>query len=221
MKNKYLIRLINYLKLFLRNKKTLAYRKWIRDEGDNTLRLNYPLKTDSIVFDVGAYKGLWSKAIIQKFNSKVFLFEPILSFHEEIKKNIMASEKTVLFGFGLSDRNETVTFHCNNDATSQFRKDDRNNVFVELKDISEVISKNNITRIDLLKINIEGGEYKLLQRLIDTKLISICVNIQVQFHSINKHSVIEYNALENQLSKTHKKTWGYYFIWENWRLSVH
>ena len=32
----------------------IAHKKWVDDQGDQTLRLNYPLNQSSIVFDVGA-----------------------------------------------------------------------------------------------------------------------------------------------------------------------
>ena len=39
--------------------------RWFADDGDNTLRLNYPLDENSVVFDVGAYKGAWGGGNIQ------------------------------------------------------------------------------------------------------------------------------------------------------------
>ena len=37
-------------------------------------------------------------------------------------------------------------------------------------------------KIDLLKINIEGGEYEVLENLIENDLIKNIDNIQIQFH---------------------------------------
>ena len=34
--------------------------KWWADGAEDTLRVHYPLTSDSIVFDVGAYDGGWS-----------------------------------------------------------------------------------------------------------------------------------------------------------------
>lgn len=41
-------------------------RRWFRDKGDSTLRLDYPLNADSIVLDVGGYKGDFSALIHEK-----------------------------------------------------------------------------------------------------------------------------------------------------------
>ncbi len=37
--------------------------KWRKANGDGTLRLNYPLTPDSVVFDLGGYVGDWAQQI--------------------------------------------------------------------------------------------------------------------------------------------------------------
>ena len=37
--------------------------KWVEDKGDETLRLDYSLTEDSIVFDLGGYRGDFAEAI--------------------------------------------------------------------------------------------------------------------------------------------------------------
>ena len=55
----------------------------------------------------------------------------------------------------------------------------------EVRSISEVVSELHIERIDLIKINIEGGEYDLLPAIIDSGLIKRIKYIQVQFHNFD------------------------------------
>ena len=50
---------------------------WVRDNGDHTLRLDYDLNEDSIVFDVGGYRGDFTSAIFNKYNCNVYVFEPV------------------------------------------------------------------------------------------------------------------------------------------------
>lgn len=38
-------------------------KEWIALNGDNTLRLDYPLDEQSVVIDLGAYHGDWTKKI--------------------------------------------------------------------------------------------------------------------------------------------------------------
>ena len=76
----------------------------------------------------------------------------------------------------------------------------------------------NIERIDLMKINIEGGEYDLLEHLIKTGWIDKIINIQVQFHDFVENAEARMLAIQNDLAKTHELTYQYKFVWENWRL---
>jgi hypothetical protein len=75
-----------------------------------------------------------------------------------------------------------------------------------------------IDHIDLLKINIEGGEYPLLADMSKKYLITSCTDIQVQFHDfVTGHQEL-YADIRSELEKTHELTYRYPFVWENWRL---
>ena len=104
------------------------------------------------------------------------------------------------------------------DSSSLFR-DFGNREQVEIVDIATWIRSNSIKRIDLMKVNIEGGEYDLLERLIQTDLIRIITNLQVQFHEISSDSRARMERIQDRLRKTHSPTYQYTFIWENWVLN--
>ena len=70
----------------------------------------------------------------------------------------------------------------------------------------------NINKIDLMKINIEGGEYDLLFCLIEKDLISRINNLQIQFHSFVPNAKNNREKIINLLKKTHKKTKHYKHI---------
>ena len=69
-----------------------------------------------------------------------------------------------------------------------------------------------------MKINVEGCEYEILNRLISTGLISIIDNIQVQFHNFVEDSKSLKDKISRDLIKTHRLTYQYEFIWENWKI---
>jgi 23S rRNA U2552 (ribose-2'-O)-methylase RlmE/FtsJ len=41
-------------------------KKWFEDDGDRTHILNYKLDNDSVVIDLGAYKGVWVEMLLEK-----------------------------------------------------------------------------------------------------------------------------------------------------------
>ena len=73
------------------------------------------------------------------------------------------------------------------------------------------------TSIDLMKINIEGAEYDLLEHLIENKFVENIKDIQVQFHDFVPNAEARMKNIQAGLSKTHYLTYQYPFVWENWR----
>jgi len=71
----------------------------------------------------------------------------------------------------------------------------------------DFIKEYKIGRIDLMKINIEGGEYDLLEHLLDSAFISNIYNIQVQFHDFVPNAESRMNKIQESLSKTHLLTY--------------
>ena len=43
-------------------------------------------------------------------------------------------------------------------------------------------------------------------------------DMQIQYHRFVEDCVGRRNRIRENLSKTHEETYGYEFIWENWRL---
>ena len=48
-------------------------KRWFNDNGPTKYRYGYNLNSDSIVFDVGAYRGEFARKIIRKFNCNVYM----------------------------------------------------------------------------------------------------------------------------------------------------
>ena len=70
-----------------------------------------------------------------------------------------------------------------------------------------------------MKINIEGGEYDLLDSLISADIVQSIANIQVQFHDfLIKDAKEKMRKIQEKLSLTHEPTYQYEFVWENWKI---
>ncbi|OXA92204.1 FkbM family methyltransferase [Flavobacterium hercynium] len=189
---------------------------WFAVKGDQTLRLDYELNADSIVFDVGGYKGEFAAEILCKYNSNIYVFEPIKDFFEIIENKFLKNKKIQPFNFGLAGKDESLQISLSDNSSSIFLEGETKET-IELKSIVDFLKANNITEVDLIKINIEGGEYELLESLIVHDCIGFFKNIQVQFHDFLFENAKErMNEIQNNLSKTHKLTYQFEFVWENW-----
>jgi hypothetical protein len=68
-----------------------------------------------------------------------------------------------------------------------------------------------------MKVNIEGGEYDLLDHLIESGLIQRVRWLQVQFHDFVPNAAERMRAIQDRLRATHEPEWQHEFVWESWR----
>lgn len=195
--------------------------KWNDDWGDVTRRINYNLNPDSIVFDIGGYKGQWASDIYAKYGCNLYIFEPIRKYATFIKSRLNFPTKIVVEPVGASTHNHSEYLYIDNEKSStNINSQAEKSVKVKVKmiDLCSYIHSKNINSIDLMKINIEGDEYDLLNKIISTGTINKISNIQIQFHRFINESKNMRAAIRKLLRKTHKEIYNYPFIWESWEL---
>ncbi len=213
--------LIHLYKLhILKDEFTNEITRWFRDNGDETLRIDYPeLNEESIVFDLGGYKGDFAQAINDKYGCTVYLFEPHPEFYDTCVQRFLSNDKLIPLNYGLSDKDGKFMLSDSVDGSSFLNPNhqDKSEIECEVKEIFEVLSKLEVSNIDLMKINIEGSEYPLLLHMISENRLSIVDNYQIQFHNFIDNADELRNKIIEGLSKTHVRTWCYTFVWENWK----
>jgi len=192
------------------------FDRWFNDKGDDKYRYNYPLNENSLVFDVGGYEGNFSEKIYKKYNCEIFIFEPIKKYYDELIEKYKNFKKIKIFNFGLSNINSSSRIYHSGDSSSIF-KITENYEDILLKNFSDFLIENQINQIDLLKLNIEGSEFEVIENIIENKLLSKIINLQVQFHSFVTNSTERRNKIREFLKKTHVETFCYEFVWENWK----
>lgn len=192
-------------------------RRWILDKGEEK-RYNYNLNTNSLVFDIGGYKGQWASDIYSMYNSRIIIIEPQLDFYNKISSRFANNPRIEVYpiALGNSNREELISFDA--DASTTFNKSKSKKEKMHFVDVLSFFNTNKIQNVDLMKINIEGGEYELLSRIIETGLVNNIKNIQIQFHDFVPNAKTEMENIQNQLKLTHKLTFQYSFVWENWEI---
>jgi len=196
----------------------LALKRWRKDDGDNRHRYDCPLDSSSIVFDMGGYEGSWAAEIFSRYACRVEIFEPAPAFAEKIKIRFAKNPNLHVHTCGLAGRTRTEHLSLSSDASSVFIKPDGATVPIELVDAMDWFDRNTTPRVDFMKINIEGGEYELLERLIETGLISRVIHLHIQFHDIAPESESRMKAIRSKLALTHDALFHYTFVWDGWRI---
>jgi FkbM family methyltransferase len=193
--------------------------KWQDIQGDNTLRLDYPLDENSLVFDVGGYRGDFSAKIHCRYNCKTIVFEPVKEYHKKIQDRFKYNEKIKVFNIGLAGRSCDAEITVDKASSSLFRKFRINNPseVAHLISINDFLKNNKILQIDLIKINIEGSEYDLLDSIIDNQIIKKIEYLQIQYHLFVPNAQERRSKITHELQKTHELMWDYPFVWESWK----
>ncbi len=201
-----------------RDEKAIAYYNYI-DGGGEALRLDYPLRENSIVIDAGGYIGDFAAEITHKFNCKIDVFEPVLEYAEKISERFISNSniQVIQAGLGAIDKEELIGIEGL--GSSVFGDNAGESAKEKIRIVSAVdyIESKAYPVIDLMKINIEGGEFELLNSLLEhPDLMERIKYFQIQFHDFVPDAQKRRIELQQKLCKTHKQMWNFTFIWESW-----
>jgi FkbM family methyltransferase len=171
------------------------------------------LIAESQVLILGGYKGDSTLYLYNKFNCYITVLEPIEEYSNEIDSRINHPSKVRIERCAASSNNSGLLLNLGGERTSQFVKSDQI-VRVESRDISSIVRE--MKQIDLLEMNIEGGEYEVLNRLISTRDLTKVSTILVQFHNYGLISELERSKLRNLMNETHENIFTFDWVWERW-----
>jgi FkbM family methyltransferase len=190
---------------------------WEIDRGDEIKIIDYPLDSNSQVIELGGFTGVWSKKIIDKFNPNLIIVEPIPQFVNELKLNFGNNPKVNIEGVAISTSNKTINLYVKGCATSETNVVSKRKISVDSYDINYFISKYNLTKIDLIQINIECEEYPLLLNWIETGFLKNVKYLQIQFHTFCENYEENYEKIFEGLHKNDFEiNYKYDFVWESW-----
>jgi FkbM family methyltransferase len=191
---------------------------WFWEKGDDTYRLDYRLNDKSLVLDLGGYKGEWAQKIFHRYQSRIFVFEPVGDFQQVITKKFSANPDISLFPFGLGGNTRTDTIFLNDNGSSTHKNGGQEREEISIVGIAQFFEEHRIEFVDLMKINIEGEEYPLIEAILLNHLHLKIRNIQVQFHPWIEEAPEKRDRIRQELAKTHRLTYDFPFVWENWEL---
>ncbi len=191
-------------------------KKWYADGGDDRFRFDYDLDERSFVLDLGGYEGQWASDLYARYRCRIAIFEPVTRFAENIGARFRKNGDIAVFpcGLGATSRTETIYVHG---ASSSVQKRQAESEQIQIVDVQQWFEEHKVEAVQLMKVNIEGGEYELLERLVASGLIGRIDDIQVQFHNFTPNAAARMEQLQRAMRATHTPTYQYRFVWENWR----
>ncbi len=163
-----------------------------------------------VIFDVGANKGDFTKFILsQNPAATCYLFEPHPTTFKSISQ--YASLPVKAFNIGFGDRiSEEILYDYegeNNEHASlvkevitEFHSAQSKSHKVEISTLDTFVYQHSISNIDLLKIDTEGFEYKVLLGGLETIKSGIVKYIHFEFNSMNVYSGVFFKNIYDTLN---------------------
>lgn len=195
-------------KYITKNQRKSGTGKWFYIGGRKKL-LEHDFKEGDVVFEVGGYLGSYSGDLLEKYpQMNLYIFEPVPKFFKVLKRKFSKMKNVKLLNYGLAGSTRKDKFNIQDDATSHSLSG-KEEMELELRDIKEVIDEYQLSEIALFNSNIEGGEYELLDRILETGIIDKIRVLQVQFHDIDAFSQEKKQNILNEIEKTHTLIFDY------------
>ncbi len=188
---------------------------WVRDKGDQTLMLDHELSTNSIVIDIGAYTGVWISQMISKYKCFYYALEPVEKYYSILKNKFKHQDRVKCFPVGISSCNETRNINISGDGSSAL---EQGNAEITLYNFKYFLEMENIEKVDLVQINIEGMEYEVLYSWINSEILNKIDKLLIQFHDLeNIDAQSKREEIQDYLKASgFRKYFDYPFVWEGW-----
>lgn len=191
----------------------LLFWPWLAEESETLVIYNKLVKSSDVIFDIGAYNGLYSiLAATINPDANIYAFEPTPSTFNILKRNVLVNnlENIDISNMALSNIQGRAQFYLPMDSTlpsdasllKGFRPDSKV-VDVRVETIDDFVQKNDIGKIDLIKLDVEAVEPLVLQGGL----------MQIEIHRPIIICEVLYNRTEKELENFFSKlSYAYYLI---------
>ncbi|MDO8862503.1 FkbM family methyltransferase [Haliea sp. E1-2-M8] len=184
-----------------------------------------PLEHGGIALDVGAYHGDWAARVYEKYQARIYAFEPDPPSIAFLRQRFAAVPNIRCLPFGLGGEDARLSMIQRGMGSTLYEVDTgapqrtggvEERVDVQVRDIVGLLDELGHADIDIIKLNIEGAEYALLERLMSAGRLGQIRVYTIQFHEWHSGAHSRRRRIQRELARTHDKVWDYPFVWEQW-----
>ena len=149
----------------------------------------YGIENLDTVFDIGANNGLFSRYLMDRGCKNVYAFEPNKEATKNAKSILGNNEDYELIEKAIGIHDGELTFYVseNNTTIGSISKEHVANhsnpieVKVPCISLKSFISEKGIEKISLIKMDIEGAEYQIIEDL-DEDIFNMTESFLIEFH---------------------------------------
>ncbi len=150
----------------------------IKESGElNNLNLFFQKREGSslVIFDVGGNIGAYSLSCVRlckrySINYVIYIFEPQSKCQSQLKKIFKDDNKVIVIPIAISNEEKQIKIYKDQYGSSAMASFYKRRIFTQIEaelvqttTLNAFIEQNNIDHIDLLKIDTEGHELKVIE----------------------------------------------------------
>ena len=173
-------------------------------------------KLNGNIIILGGYLGDTAEKYLETTSGNILIVEPLSIYVDKLKKRFGSCERITIIQKAASDKSGFKTIYIDGNKSSSMIPSEEYEV-VNASDIVEIVDYFG-SEIYALECNIEGGEYEVLPRLIESGRISNVRNLFIEFHQVSNDSLLRKTKIEQELMKTHELKWDFPWVWTHFRM---
>ena len=176
--------------------------RWIGREVffDHAYTRYFDVQQGDTVVDIGAHIGLFALYAQGRGAAQIFAFEPNPSNFDAMAQNISLNSARSIRAFKIAvlPGVTSTVFHTPTnkykDRSSAFEifKENHNDIIVDCISLDDFVNRNDLRRIDFLKLDAEGAEHKILA---ESNCLRRVEKVAVEAHDIQGHRKEEVEGL--------------------------
>lgn len=195
--------------------------KWLAaNSRGNPLLSDLGCSSSDVYLLLGAFQGNSILAFAEEFpGCRVLAFEPLPTAYDTAIQRCASLKNVTILPLAVSAKDEVISLYPRGDATSQAISptNDTQSLSVMALGIDHVF-RDYISDFEdvVFEVNIEGGEYSVLQQLLDSVNILRLRTLLIQFHNVDESSELTRSSIRARLRRTHRETFCFDWVWERW-----
>lgn len=195
-----------------------AQQAWANTGVDPMYFYRADLDRSSIAVDVGAFKGHVAQDLHDLYGCRVYAFEPDPTHYEQLDARFVDDPDVTTFPWGLGGEDAVLPLLVKGLGSTVHSApgDGDTTVEVQIRDVQATLEGLGHDRIDYLKLNIEGAEYDVLDRLYEMGWNPRIRYFLIQFHEWLPGADRRRWRIRHRLRQTHEQVWSYPWIYELW-----
>lgn len=198
-----------------RERQAGALGAYYRAGGDSLLFRDLRVTSLQWVIDGGGYRGEWTAEALWRFGCRSVVYEPVPEFALGLRERFACNDRVEIVEAALGGAAGEIEVGLAGDGSSAFRTGGPC-VRARLVDAAQECAR--LGAPGCVKLNIEGGEYDVLERLASADRLRGIGTLLIQFHELDAQSAARRARAQEQLARTHRLRWDFPFVWERWDL---